>query len=183
MSPTGIYARRSSDPKARFMSYVNQTEDCWEWRGSAHGSDRRYGGFTLNGRRQYAHRVAYQLFVGPIPEGLELDHLCRNRWCVRPDHLEPVTHQENMRRGQGWAGRNARKVVCDRHGNALTGRNGVGRFCRECRREDNTAYRRRLGVSTASERSQRMWASRTPEERAEISRKIWATRHARAGVA
>lgn len=70
---------------------------CWWWTGakSRDGYARTY---RPTGSR-YAHRVAYELLMGPIPTGLELDHLCRNRGCVNPDHMEPVTHVENVRRG------------------------------------------------------------------------------------
>jgi hypothetical protein len=78
----------------RFQSKIKTTEGCWHWRG---GGD-RYGQFWFQGRLQLAHRVSYQLFVGDIPEGLELDHLCRNTKCVNPSHLEAVTHEINCQR-------------------------------------------------------------------------------------
>lgn len=70
---------------------------CWEWTGGRDGNG--YGRIRVGGRQQGAHRISYELFVGPVPTGLELDHLCRLRHCVNPGHLEPVTHAENMRRG------------------------------------------------------------------------------------
>ena len=70
---------------------------CWLW---MRGADSRgYGVINRRGLETYAHRVAYTFLVGPIPQGLELDHLCRTPICVNPSHLEPVTHLENMRRG------------------------------------------------------------------------------------
>ncbi|HEY8766071.1 MAG TPA: HNH endonuclease signature motif containing protein [Dehalococcoidia bacterium] len=72
---------------------------CWPWTGVIHPLG--YGHVNIPGTRnpQMAHRASYEFFVGPIPDGLELDHLCRNRGCVNPSHLEPVTHLENVRRG------------------------------------------------------------------------------------
>lgn len=70
---------------------------CWLWTGTI--APNGYGYFAIKGRSQQAHRVAYELLVGPIPDGLDLDHLCRVRACVNPDHLEPVTRSENNRRG------------------------------------------------------------------------------------
>lgn len=82
----------------RFVSKVEGlTTGCWEWRGRT--NDKGYGKFET-GREQLAHRVAYLYWIGPIPAGLELDHLCRNRRCVNPTHLEAVTHAVNMSRAK-----------------------------------------------------------------------------------
>lgn len=72
-------------------------DGCWEWTGSRRPDG--YGQIHVGGKNRRAHRVVYELMVGPIPEGLTIDHLCRNRACCRPDHLEPVTRAENTRRG------------------------------------------------------------------------------------
>lgn len=84
-------------PEERFWQYVRKTDECWEWTGNT--SRLGYGMFSLDGKSRSAHRVSYEWFVGTIPEGLEIDHLCRNRRCVRPEHLEAVSHHENVRRG------------------------------------------------------------------------------------
>lgn len=82
----------------RFWEKVDKSGECWIW--TARVAPNGYGHFAVShARPTAAHRVAYELTVGPIPAGLVLDHLCRNTRCVRPDHLEPVTQAENMRRG------------------------------------------------------------------------------------
>ena len=120
----------------RFWAKVVKTDGCWVWIG-AHIPD-GYGSFSANGRVGLAHRFSYTQFVGPIPEGLQLDHLCRNRTCVRPDHLEPVTSRENSLRGQTVAARHAAKTHCDAgheftEANILRTRLG-NRQCRACRK-------------------------------------------------
>jgi hypothetical protein len=81
----------------RFWAKVNKTETCWLWTGAKH--EKGYGLLKVAGQMHRAHRFVYELLVGPIPEGLSLDHLCRVRNCVNPNHLEPVTTGENIRRG------------------------------------------------------------------------------------
>lgn len=70
---------------------------CWLW--TAHIDPSGYGRLKFGGQVGYAHTLAYELLVGPVPHGLELDHRCRVRHCCNPAHLEPVTHTENIRRG------------------------------------------------------------------------------------
>lgn len=81
----------------RFLAKVLVGDECWSWVGAR--TSNGYGNFWDGQHYVGAHRYAYQLFVGLIPDGLGLDHLCRVRECVRPSHLEPVTQKENVRRG------------------------------------------------------------------------------------
>jgi len=128
------YTRR--DPVERFMDYISPEPmtGCWLWGG---GSDSKtgYGKFRL-GRKDgqaMAHRFAYEHFIGPIPEGMQIDHLCRQRLCVNPEHLEPVTIKENVLRGVGLSARNAKATHCI-HGHELKPENTyVWRGQRECR--------------------------------------------------
>lgn len=99
----------------RFWSKVDKSGDCWEWTAATSGG---YGRFGMDGRSWRAHRVAYILILGEFPEGLELDHLCRNKRCVNPAHLEPVTHHVNVLRGECPSARRARRTLCIR-GHAL----------------------------------------------------------------
>jgi hypothetical protein len=82
--------------KERFLSYIDINNECWEWQGKKNHLG--YGRFKIGRKSFGAHRVSYELFIGQIAEGLELDHTCRVRHCVNPNHLEPVSHAENMRR-------------------------------------------------------------------------------------
>lgn len=133
--------------RTRFWEKVDKSGTCWIWTATV-SIGGRYGAIRVDRKMRPAHRVAYELERGPIPDGLEIDHLCGNTRCVRPDHLELVTHRENMRRGRGWAGVNARKTHCDRHQLPLV-QTKRERLCRVCRAEDNRAYRRRKGMVAA----------------------------------
>jgi len=90
------------------QNYIVDESGCWVWQGRKGKTG--YGAVGLRGR---VHRVFYERLVGPIPDGMELDHICRNRACVNPDHLEPVTHRENMRRA-GMMRLDAESVVAIR---------------------------------------------------------------------
>lgn len=134
-----------TDPMIRFMRRVDKTDSCWLWTGNVAGSRGRRPvfnpGTSAHGPKKYAYRWIYEQFCGPIPEGYEMDHLCRNRMCVRPDHLEPVTPAENKKR--------ARLEVCRAGLHDLTSDENVRwddqgrrRGCRVC---FNTRARERRG--------------------------------------
>lgn len=119
-------------------------DGCWEWTAAKDADS--YGTFGVNNRGRLSHRIIYELLVGPIGEGLTLDHLCRVRHCVRPDHLEPVTNRENILRGESNAAVNARKTECPYghrydEGHVYVRPNG-GRECRTCSRIRLQEWRR-----------------------------------------
>ena len=129
----------------RFWRQVDRSQDCWLWRGRQ--DSRGYGKNWIMGE-SLAHRVAYRLVVGDVPAGLEIDHLCRTPLCVRPEHLEPVTHRVNVQRGMAAAvtGARGRAMTACKRGhpfdtaNTRWGRGGHGqpagrRHCRRCARE------------------------------------------------
>lgn len=118
----------------RMQKFIDKTSEhgCWLWRGSLNN----YGYGRLD--RTYSHILAWETANGPVPDGMELDHLCRTPACCNPSHLEPVTRQENQRRGMGPTGVNARKLRCIR-GHDLSGANLYSppkrphtRQCRKC---------------------------------------------------
>jgi len=137
------------DIRERFMEKVSVVAEtgCWEWLGYRENG---YGRFSVStaSLSQKAHRVSYELHVGPIPEGLTLDHLCRNRACVNPAHLEPVPFATNVLRGESPPASNARKTHCpkghpyDDENTLINPTNGY-RGCRACIHERNVERARR----------------------------------------
>jgi hypothetical protein len=133
-------------PMNRIFDRMVEGEDgCWVWTGMLNG--RGYGLVKHLGRRLMVHRVAYELMVTEIPDGLFLDHLCRVRACANPYHLDPVTNATNLLRGEGFGARNSRKTKCA-NGHPLVGANllvsGGQRICRTCKRARGAARRERL---------------------------------------
>lgn len=110
--------------------YMVNIDGCWVWKTTqANG----YGRVTINGKRQLAHRVMYEMLVGSIPHGMELDHICRNRSCANPEHLEAVTHAENVRRGMSPRIVAWRAGTCEKgHSNRYVDASGKT-VCRDCR--------------------------------------------------
>lgn len=135
-----VYGPVSARIEARITPEPNT--GCWLWLGAV--GRRGYGTMTINGQTAMAHRASYEAFVGPIPDGLHIDHLCKVRSCVNPGHLEPVTPAEN-------AARSPKPITLQshcKHGHPFIGENliwkGKQRACRECsRRVALASYHRR----------------------------------------
>lgn len=141
----------STPALANFTAKINDTGDCWLWTGAVQSSG--YGSFGIDGKTALAHRLAYRLFVGPIADGLAVNHLCGVKRCVNPDHLEAVTAAENNAHARATglapypslAAANAAKTECPA-GHPYTGANvyiypSGQRRCRTCKRDSD---RRRL---------------------------------------
>jgi hypothetical protein len=169
----------------RFWSRVKKRHGrnpCWNWTGTKdrHG----YGQLSVNGRKVLAHRFAYELLVGPIPAGMELDHVrargCRFVDCVNPAHLEPVTHRINVLRGRGPTALHAQKVTCPRCGERLTVKpwKPSVRYCRPCHLASQKSYhsqwrsdhRERLRVYSAAWR-------RRQKKKPRMYGRAWRQRH------
>lgn len=135
---------------------------CWVWTGPLVSG---YGRVKHEGRQQSVHRIVFEAARGPIPHGLTLDHLCCNRACANPAHLEPTTVRENILRGRGLAAQNHRKTHC-KHGHLLGGQNLTldrrgARVCRECRRRRKKASYARNPETRAAEKAR--WYERNRE--------------------
>lgn len=132
-----------TDLEARLWAGVEKTDSCWNWTRSGNGSG--YGRMSVAGQRVYVHRLSYVMHKGEIPAGLVIDHLCRNPSCVNPDHLEAVTHRENIQRGDAVTNSFQRRKTHCNQGHPFTSENTYiipstgARHCRTCRK----AWRRR----------------------------------------
>lgn len=136
---------RECPPNFKSKYIVNPMTGCWDWNGAVQSQG--YGNY----QSKLAHRVSYEIHAGKIPQGLTLDHLCRNRLCVNPKHLEPVTQYENNMRGESVVAHNKRKTHCI-NGHELTGENivlhyrkdGVRRRCVVCRKLNDDKRRKKI---------------------------------------
>lgn len=146
LTPQAVYGASLED---RFWCKVNAEGVCWEW--TAYRDKKGYGKFQVGNKARGAHKVAWELLMGPVPHGLDLDHLCRNPPCVNPDHLEPVTRRENVLRGinaiPGKHHHMAQRTHCV-NGHEYTEENSYHRVdraghkqCKTCHRERDRAWR------------------------------------------
>ena len=130
----------SKTVEERFYSKVARGDGCWEW--IAAKCQLGYGKFWLEGQMREAHRVSYELTHGPVPDGLELDHLCRNTSCVNPEHLDPVSHRENCKRVP-------QPDVCPQGHTDFSINYRGHRFCRTCKVQEQRRRRsRQKGAQT-----------------------------------
>jgi len=133
----------------RFLEKISVSDDgCWNW--TACKDRYGYGQFSFEGKTKLAHKILYEQYKGKIPKELQIDHLCRNRKCVNPLHLETVPNRENIMRGIGITSINAKKTHCI-HGHEFTAQNTIikivknrkQRNCKTCYYIQNTEYRKR----------------------------------------
>ena len=125
--------------RSNIWEKIEITDSCWLWHGCFNSSG--YGQCTYEGKDHRVHRLIYQWMIGPIPDGKQLDHLCRVRCCVNPFHLEVVTLKENVLRGIGITAKNAVKTHCI-NGHKFNNENtylakrkrGIQRECKKCRK-------------------------------------------------
>jgi hypothetical protein len=144
--PLAVRNNRGKSPLERFMEKVDRTGSCWLWTGTI--SRKGYGMFWPTAKGTPAHRWSYEHYVGPIPDGLQIDHLCRVRHCVNPAHLEPVTSKENQVRSPFNP---AARTHCPQ-GHPYDEENTYRhpdnrRACRTCAAAARAAYQARLGVN------------------------------------
>lgn len=148
--PRSVYKRKIRPAIERFIEKIVKSESgCWKWIGAISGTG--YGSFysgQYGARYDSAHRCSYEFYVSKIPEGMVIDHLCRNRWCVNPEHLECVTMRENTDRGVLYETltANAKKKTHCKRGHELFGRNLIidrkgDRCCKTCQRTKAEEWR------------------------------------------
>lgn len=150
---------RRVDKDGPVPTHAPHLGQCWMWTGVLNPGG--YGDFSVGRKHVGAHRTAYEQFVGRIPDGLHLDHLCRNRACCNPAHLEPVTAGENVLRGVGFAAQKAMQTHCI-NGHEFTRENTMprkgrgGRECRQCKRDREATKRRAAGKPKRTDRAPRV---------------------------
>lgn len=165
-------------PEERFWPKVRKSPEpggCWQW--TAYTTPDGYGMFGNGVKVVGAHRWAYENAHGPVPVGLELDHLCRNRSCVNPAHLEPVTRRENVLRGESPAAKCMRTGKCHK-GHEMKGHNVIqnehGRQCRKC-----VNVRMRMANLTPKQYAKKIAAGKEYSKRPEVHARLMAQQRIR----
>ena len=148
MPPKG-WLLSPAETDRRFWLRVEKTATCWIWKGHVLAKGKAYGQVHIRGKSMMAHRYPWEQKHGPVPPRLQLDHLCRNRLCVNPNHLEAVSARENIMRSTGVAAINAKRTKCV-NGHELSPENtktslrkdgNTRRHCRKCWAAANRRYR------------------------------------------
>ncbi len=139
--------RQRMSIEQRFWGKVSRSDGCWLWLGAKTNG---YGVMRMGDRNVLAHRYSYEVSIAPIPDGLQIDHLCRNRACVNPCHLDVVTNKENCLCGESANAENARKTECKRghpfnEDNTYLKPDNGQRQCRICRHDARIVYHERTG--------------------------------------
>ena len=137
---------RPGDLKTRLeaKSIPEPNSGCWIWIGALRKGD--YGQIVIDGKKKLAHRISYEIHKGPIPEGMELDHICRMHQCINPDHLEAVSHRVNVLRGAAPSAVHAAKTHCSKgheFSASITINGKVRRHCKICKRITQRAWESR----------------------------------------
>jgi len=138
----------------RLLSKVEkQSNGCWQWIGANNGKG--YGLTTVKSSLKYAHRVSYEVFVGPIPNGYEIDHTCNNKGCINPAHLKPVLHSENIRRAVGDTPDADGNITCSKCGFVFPAFiRGVPLHCPLClQNRSRKAYSQNRGTILSKQRA------------------------------
>jgi hypothetical protein len=176
----GAFIQLNSDSRragSNPVGYVIQENGCWQWVGctSADGYGSIYVKELYRSSQHMipAHRHVYELHRGPIPGGLDLDHLCRNRGCVNPDHLEPVTNRENILRGESPMAKFARQTHCPKCGGEYS-QGKTGRRCIPCVAANERKTRRESLAHHAAK--MRAWRARNLEKARAADRERWKRR-------
>lgn len=130
-----------TDLRDRLFERFDLDDGCWLYHGYL--TKGGYAQIRVDGIARGRHVVAYEMFVGPVLAGTELDHRCKRPACFNPKHLEPVTRRENLLRSDSWGGVNSRKTHCPQ-GHAYDGTNSAGaRICSTCRRAARRRHQQR----------------------------------------
>ena len=158
-----VYGQRKSIELVFAQIRIDPVTGCHVWTGYKNAGG--YGRSRIQGTRQMVHRIVWEHKNGPVPEGLELDHICRNTSCCNPEHLRAVTSKENTLAGYNPCARNARKSHCPVCGSEFSPRKNGGRYCRPCHIKKNSEYAKQKSAEDPAYRESRLEATRRYEDK------------------